>query len=259
MDNQEQQKEEKKINKHEFYFEAPLYDIIESARFGDSIHEGDVDAYSAKNDIDTTYTIYSREVDDYSFKNFYKITLTCKRKSNDVLRFFVYDNDEIVVKLGQLPSLADIQFAEIGRKYNQFLSEQELRDFKKAVDLAAHGYGAGSFVYLRRIFENLINGALRINKASMGVSEEDFRKKWMVDKVELLKDCLPSQLLEMKNVYKVLSKGVHELSEQECLKYFPALKLSIDLILEQKIEIEAKKKRDEEVKKQLEDIAREIK
>ena len=31
------------------------------------------------------------------------------------LRFFVYENDEIVVKLGQLPSLADIQFAEIGK------------------------------------------------------------------------------------------------------------------------------------------------
>lgn len=262
MDNQEQQKEEKKISRHEFYFETPLYEVIENGQLENDIHNGDVDAYSAKNDIDTTYTIYSREIDDYSsgsFKNFYKTTLTCKRKNDDVLRFFVYDNDEIVVKLGQLPSLADIQFAEIGRKYSQFLSEQELRDFKKAVDLAAHGYGAGSFVYLRRIFENLINRAFKTNKSTLNVSEEDFRKKWMVDKVELLKDYLPSQLLEMKNVYKVLSKGVHELSEQECLKYFPALKLSIDLILEQKIEMEAKQKRDEEVKRQLEEINKEIK
>ena len=81
----------------------------------------------------------------------------------------------------------------------------------------------------------------------------------MVDKVELLKNYLPNQLLEMKNVYKVLSKGVHELSEQECLKYFPALKLSIELILEQKIEMEAKRKQDEEVKRQLEEINKEIK
>jgi len=259
MNNQEQQKKEKKISKHEFYFEIPLYEVIQSAEFEDDIHNGDVDAYSAKNDIDTTYTIYSREVDDYSFKNFYKITLTCKRKSNDILRFFVYDNDEIVVKLGQLPSLADIQFTEIGRKYSQFLSEQELRDFKKAIDLAAHGHGAGSFVYLRRIFENLINGAFRTNQNTTGISEGDFRKMWMVDKIELLKNYLPSQLLEMKSVYKVLSKGVHELSEQECLKYFPALKLSIELILEQKIEVEAKRKRDEEVKKRLEAISKEIK
>ena len=255
---EQEPKKEKKISKHEFYFETPLYEVIESAKFEDDIHDGDVDAYSAKNGIDTTYTIYSRLVDDYSFKNFYRVTLTCKRKSNDILRFFVYDNDEIVVKLGQLPSLADIQFAEIGKKYDQLLSEQDLKEFKKAIDLAAHGHGAGSFVYLRRIFDNLINEAFRTNKATLGISEDEFRKKWMVDKVDLLKESLPSQLLEMKSVYKVLSKGVHELSEQECLKYFPALKLSIELILDQKIEEEIQRKRDAEVKRQLVDINREI-
>lgn len=254
---QEQQKE-KKISKHEFYFETPLYEVIESTQFEDDIHNGDVDAYSAKNGIDTTYTITSRPVDAYSFENFYRVTLTCKRKSNDILRFFVYDNNKIVVKFGQLPSLADIQFAEIGKKYDQLLSEQDLKEFKKAIDLAAHGHGAGSFVYLRRIFENLINEAFRSNKATLGISEDEFRKKWMVDKVDLLKDYLPSQLLEMKSVYKVLSKGVHELSEQECLKYFPALKLSIELILDQKIEEEIQRKRDAEVKRQLADINREI-
>ena len=259
MDNQEQQKEERKISKHEFYFETPLYEVIESTQFEDDIHNGDVDAYSAKNDIDTTYAVNSQMVDQYRFENFYKITLSCKRKNNDVLRFFVYDNNEIIVKLGQLPSLADIQFAEISKKYTQFLSEQELREFKKAIDLAAHGHGAGSFVYLRRIFENLINGAFKTNETTIRISQEDFRKMWMVDKVELLKNYLPNQLLEMKNVYKVLSKGVHELSEQECLKYFPALKLSIELILEQKIEMEAKRKQDEEVKRQLEEINKEIK
>lgn len=261
MAEQEQKKEEKKINNHEFYFETPLYDIIDRSQLEYDIHNGDVDAYSAKNGIDTTYKIYSRTVDssyESSFRNFYKITLTCKRKDNDILRFFVYENDEIVVKLGQLPSLADIQFAEIGKKYDKLLSEQELREFKKAINLAAHGHGAGSFVYLRRIFENLINEAFRANKVTLGISDEDFRQKWMVNKVDLLKNYLPSQLLEMKSVYKVLSKGVHELSEQDCLRYFPAIKLSIELILEQKIEEEKEQKRDAEVKQELETINREL-
>jgi len=261
MDNQEQQKEEKKISKHEFYFETPLYEVIEVSKLEGDLFKDDVDAYNSFSGFDTTYEIYGSHIGyhDNDYKGFYTVTLTCKRKGEDKLRFFVFKNNEIVMKLGQFPSLADIQFAEIGKKYDQFLSEQELKDFKKAIDLAAHGYGAGSFVYLRRIFENLINRAFKTNKSTLNVSEEDFRKKWMVDKVELLKDYLPSQLLEMKNVYKVLSKGVHELSEQECLKYFPALKLSIDLILEQKIEMEAKQKRDEEVKRQLEEINKEIK
>ena len=62
----------------------------------------------------------------------------------------------------------------------------------------------------------------------------------------------------MKSVYKVLSKGVHELSEQDCLRYFPAIKLSIELILEQKIEEEKEQKRDAEVKQELETINREL-
>jgi hypothetical protein len=262
MVNQEQEKEEKKINKHEFYFETPLYEVIEVSSLEEDLFNGDVDAYNAQSGFDTTYKIETDRISDYqwsSYYHFYTITLTCKRNEKDKLRFFVYYDKKLIIKVGQIPSLADIQFAEIGKKYDKFLGEQELKDFKKAIDLAAHGHGAGSFVYLRRIFENLINVAFRNNQASLSVSEKDFRNMWMVDKVELLKDYLPSQLLEMKNVYKVLSKGVHELSEQECLKYFPALKLSIELILEQKIEIEAKRKRDEEVKKQLENITREIK
>jgi hypothetical protein len=58
----------------------------------------------------------------------------------------------------------------------------------------------------------------------------------MEDKVEILKEFLPSQLVEAKSIYGILGKGVHELTEEECLKYFPPLKLSIELILNQKIE-----------------------
>lgn len=160
--------------------------------------------------------------------------------------------------LGQFPSLADIQFAEIGKKYDKFLSHEALQEFKRAIGLAANGVGVGSFVYLRRIFENLIYKAYDENKQGLGITKEEFSKKRMEDKVNLLKQFLPGQLIEMKSIYYVLSKGVHELSEQECLKHFPALKLSIELILEQKIEMEIKTKRDEEVKRQIENISREI-
>lgn len=62
----------------------------------------------------------------------------------------------------------------------------------------------------------------------------------------------------MEGIYKVLSKGIHELSERECLTYFPALKLAIELILEQKIEMEAKKERDEAVKKEITAITEKV-
>ena len=58
----------------------------------------------------------------------------------------------------------------------------------------------------------------------------------------------------MKPLYGVLSQGVHELTEDECLSYFPVLKLSIELILDRKIEEEAKSKRAKDVKAQLQEV-----
>jgi len=260
MAEENEPKEQEAMTRHEFYFETPLYEVVES-KLVEDIHDGDVDAYSARNGIETTYKIYSRSVNgqyESGFENFYKITLTCKRKNNDVLRFFVYDNDEIIVKLGQLPSLADIQYAELGKKYDKVLPEEDLKNLKKAIGLVAHGAGAGSFVYLRRIFENLIQDTYIKNADAIGLAEAQFKTKRMEDKVETLKNFLPSQLLEMKSIYGILSKGVHELSEEECLKYFAPLKLCIELILDQKIENSKKKERDASVKKQLQNIHQEI-
>lgn len=79
-----------------------------------------------------------------------------------------------------------------------------------------------------------------------------------MDKVETLKAFLPSQLVEMKGVYAILSKGVHELTEEECLRYFAPIKLSIELILDQKIEEAKKNEKDAMVKKQLQQIQQEI-
>jgi hypothetical protein len=58
----------------------------------------------------------------------------------------------------------------------------------------------------------------------------------MVEKIELLQSYLPPLLIEMKFIYSIMSKGVHSLSEEECLEYFKPLRVGIELILEQKLE-----------------------
>lgn len=63
----------------------------------------------------------------------------------------------------------------------------------------------------------------------------------------------------MKGVYAILSKGIHELEEEECRRYFPILKLAIELILDQKIEEDMQKARDAEVTRQLSEIASKLK
>ncbi len=252
--------EKKKITKHDFYFEIPLYEAIKVKEL-DGIFSGEVDAYSAKNGIDTTYKISYAKVNgpyDSDFNDFYKIALTCKRKENDVLRFLIHVADGIVTKVGQSPSLADVQFAELGKKYDRQLERQDLQEFKKAIGLAAHGVGAGSIVYLRRIFENLIFKAFSENKSEVGLDEKEFRLKRMDEKIELLRSYLPPQLIEMKSIYSILSLGVHELSEQQCLKYFPALKLSIELILEAQIKKDEEDKRNKEVKQAIMNISQDL-
>jgi hypothetical protein len=64
----------------------------------------------------------------------------------------------------------------------------------------------------------------------------------MDEKIELLKSELPVFLLENRILYGILSKGIHELSENECLEYFPTVRLGVELILDEKLE--AKRRRD---------------
>ena len=104
----------------------------------------------------------------------------------------------------------------------------------------------------------MIYEAFYEHEKETGITKEEFSKKRMEDKVDILKKYLPSQLVAMKSIYSILSKGIHELNEQICLRYFPALKLSIELVLEQKIDMEVKEKRDQDVKKQIESISKEI-
>jgi hypothetical protein len=273
MDEEIKKKESIIVSKHNFYFETPLYEPLDYTSIEDpsELFNGDVDAYSAKNTTDTTYSIgfswvkkldteYVSQYSPEKVRGFAFMTLKCKRKDNDVLWFYIY-KDEIsgnIMKVGQFPSLADLQFAELGKKYDKVLAKEELRNLKKAIGLVSHGAGAGSFVYLRRIFERLIFNTYTDNAASINLSEVDFKRQKMMEKVETLKEFLPSQLVEMKSVYSILSKGVHELTEDECLRYFSPIKLSIELILDQKIEESKKREKDLLVKKQLQQIHQEI-
>ena len=68
--------------------------------------------------------------------------------------FDLITTDNKIIKVGQYPSVADMTIPEI-KKYRKVLGS-EYRDYAKAIGLFANGIGIGSFVYLRRIIENLI-------------------------------------------------------------------------------------------------------
>jgi len=260
------------VNKHDFYFETPLYELLEYSQIPEinELFDKDVDAYSSRNNTDTTYAIdydwvekiNTKYINSYTeyYVGFGLVTLQCKRKTNDTLRFFVYNDqiNKVIMKVGQMPSIADLQFSDIERKYENVLEKQYLDEFKKAIVSASHGYGVAAFVYLRRIFENLILVTFRANASNLKITEQKFLLKRMEEKIGFLKKILPSQLIAMKSIYGILSLGVHQLNENDCLTYFQPLKLSIELILDQKIKEDEEKKRDEDVKKQIQQITQKI-
>jgi uncharacterized protein YqeY len=98
---------------------------------------------------------------------------------------------------------------------------------------------------LRRIIESLVFNKYDEVKGFLVVSEEDFIHSEFKDKLDILKDYLPKVLVENKNLYGIVSKGIHELSEEECRDMYPYIKVGIELILD---DIIAEKERTEKQK-----------
>jgi hypothetical protein len=163
-------------------------------------------------------------------------------------------------KVGQYPSVADLHSAQI-RRYRNVLSPEDYRELNRAVGLAAHGVGIGAFVYLRRIFERLIEEAHQIAQHDSAWDEDLFLRSHhrMSEKIALLASHLPGFLVENKSLYGILSKGLHDLSEDECLQFFSVTQLGIELILEERIAMKEKNERIERVTKDIALLTQKIK
>jgi hypothetical protein len=138
----------------------------------------------------------------------------------------------VIQKIGQYPSIASLEFDEIN-KYKKELDGKYINEFRKAIMLFAHGYGVASFTHIRRIFEFLIVEAAKVKERH---EDSDFKDLRMDGKIKDLESELPEFLVRNRTMYSILSKGIHELEEKDCLKYFPIIKNGIQLILEEKIE-----------------------
>jgi len=176
-----------------------------------------------------------------TFERVFKCPRPLSNESHDQIYFFRVKDSQLV-KVGQTPSIADLENKNID-KYRA-LNENIYQELNRAIGLSSHGIGVGSFLYLRRIIEkHIVAPKLQaLIESGKNTAEEiysaDFKKK-----IEILKDQLPPFLVDNKKIYSILSKGVHELEEQECRDFFPVLRTSIEIILDEKIEqIEREKK-----------------
>ncbi len=160
------------------------------------------------------------------------VQISCTRNKDHQIDFVFRLRDPLIQKIGQFPSLADVANDE-SRLYRKALNRDDSAELHRAIGLAAHGVGIGSVVYLRRVFERLITHRFNEFKDDKGWNEADFMTLRMGDKIEFLKGYLPDFLTRNKKVYAVLSKGIHELQEDECLNVFEMLKHAIFFILDE--------------------------
>lgn len=160
----------------------------------------------------------------------YVLTYRCTREKSHTIVFDLITTNDKIIKIGQFPSVADLAMPEI-RKYKSILGNQ-YREYSRAIGLFANGIGIGSYVYLRRIIENLVFDKFKQVSDKLGVMAEDFGTLRFDEKIDTLKDYLPDLLVKNKNLYGIVSKGIHELSEEECLAMFPCIKTGIELILD---------------------------
>ena len=137
-----------------------------------------------------------------------------------------------MLKIGQYPSVADLSFPEL-KEFRKVVSADDLKELRKAIGLHAQGIGVGAFVYVRRIFERLIDKAKELAIADGNIDKTEYLESHVAERISLLKNSLPDTIVRNKTFYSIVSKGIHELSEEDCIAYFPVMREGIMLILRQ--------------------------
>jgi hypothetical protein len=161
-----------------------------------------------------------------------------------------------IAKIGQSPSLADL-VAEDLRRYREVLDKSDLSELETASRLFSHGVAIGAFVYLRRIFERLLGRARDEYSSNHGPlkPEPKSTEEWVL----ALKEFLPKEVVDNRKAYGILSKGIHELDEDSCERYYPVMRAVIMEILQREISRREEAKASAELRNAVASIVGEIK
>jgi hypothetical protein len=200
---------------------------------------------------------YSTPKPDWMLKpGAFSIVVVCQRCS----KHYSYDlrlDENGLMKTGQYPSMEDILASDL-HPYRKLLRPADFAELRRAGGLYSHGIGIGSFVYLRRIFERLI-GLHYDELKNAGKAIEGFWEKRMDEKIQALSSVLPSALVKYRKTYAILSKGLHELDEDTCRRYYPVVRAAIMRILEQDLQARKEKEAEAELERQVSDILTQVK
>lgn len=156
-----------------------------------------------------------------------------------------------ICKVGQYPSFSREQTASL-EKYKNLIKKYYV-ELTTAINVYSQGKGIAAFVYLRRILEHLIDTKY-FNLPDANEQADFIEKLKTVEKTEVV---IPAELAAIKKqIYSVLSKGIHEYEEDECLDLFDAVFHVVTVILDQEL---YKKERTEKAIEAKKAIAKKLK
>jgi len=188
---------------------------------------------------------------DFHLTNTFGFMLKCSKCGRFHVYYFYYDfKSEEIIKIGQYPS-TDLKSKVHAKKYKELLAD-DYDEYITAIKNNSVGVGIGAYVYLRRILERLVEEAHQGKKVSDDWNEILYQKSKFSEKIDLVSDIINDDSMKLiKSLYGILSKGIHQLSENECLNSFNVLKTAIELILDEKLATIEKNKKLIRISKEL--------
>ena len=142
--------------------------------------------------------------------------------------------DGNILKIGQYPSYTSNEVQDV-RKYKNLISKY-YPELTKSINAYSQGMGVGAFVYLRRILEHLVESRFTGDKSWK--FDEKFKA------VEAAEQLIPEELSPAKlRIYSILSKGVHEYTEEECMELYLVVKFVVERMLDIELEKQENKRK----------------
>ena len=171
-------------------------------------------------------------------------SLTAKEKPTSGLRYFTFfctscgnqykytiyfDTEKSRIrKIGQYPPWE----IDIDNEIEKFLKENK-EYYKKALICESQGYGIAAYAYYRRVLENMtndiINEIIEVEKLTrqgknIDILNKAFTRNNTEEKLRIVKEILPDYLCPgginpFREMYKILSEGIHKKTEEECNEY----------------------------------------
>ena len=164
-------------------------------------------------------------------------TLKCTMKSYHYYKVFLHyvlnKGSLILNKIGQIPSTRDLKrsyFDDYKGVLSKYDSTDDYRNYEKCID---NDLLVGACTYLRRILERIVARKLENISPENKANIKNFK-----DKIKLVSDQFDNEIRDvLLESYRLLCRGVHELSNKEIDEFYELLVEVINVQLESEKEI----------------------